>query len=231
MPSLKVAILASGSGTTAESFISSCAEGLISAHVDIVISNHQNPGAFEKIAKLNEKYGLNIKCIHIGKANYPAKQGEDVKYGHQTKAEEQKILETLKENGAELVLLLGYMKRVGPEIVKEYGWLPSYESVYQSRMINTHPGLLPETKGLFGLNVQEHMVEKGLATAGHCMFAVDDEYDDGPVITEHTFETDPSEDAEELFERVKESEKKYLASDIQDFIDKQREYNRIKNNG
>lgn len=228
MRPLKVAILASGGGSTAESFISSCAEGNISANVDLVISNHENPGVFEKVYKLNDKYGLSIKCIHVGKANYPAADGENVEYGHQTKAEEQKILDTLRENEIELVLLLGYMKRVGPKIVEEYGWLPSYESVYQSRMINTHPGLLPETKGLFGLNVQKHMIEKGLATAGHCMFAVDDEYDDGPVVTEHTFETDPTEDAEELFERVKESEKKYLASDIQKFIDKQREYNKIK---
>ncbi|MBI5357479.1 hypothetical protein HZB74_01380 [Candidatus Saccharibacteria bacterium] len=230
MHSPKVAILASGSGTTAESFISSCVNGEITADVALVISNHKDPGVFEKVRRLNDQHGLNIECIHIGKANFPEKEGEKVKYGFQTEAEEEKILQVLKENDIELVLLLGYMKRVGPKIVDEFGWLPNYESVYKSRMINTHPGLLPETKGLYGLNVQKHVISKGLAVAGHCLFAVDDEYDDGPVISEHSFETDPTEDAEELFERVKESEKKYLAEDIQNFIDKQREYNKIGNN-
>lgn len=220
----RVAILASGSGTTAESFIESCFDGEISGEVVLVISNHESPVAFERVNKLNSKHGASIKCVHVGKANFPPAENEKVEYGLQSNAEEAEILRVLKENNIDLVLLLGYMKRVGPSIVAEYGWIPSYDSVYQSKMLNTHPGLLPETKGLYGLNVQKHVISKGLAVAGHCLFAVDDEYDDGPVISEHSFETDPTEDAEELFERVKESEKKFLAGDIEDFIHKQSEY-------
>lgn len=225
MAPARIAILASGGGTTAEAFIKSIVAGEVKGKVVLVIFNNQNAGVVGRIKKLNQEYGLNIKTVHIGKNNYPAKPSEKYEFGRQTAAEEKAILKELNEAKIDLVLLLGYMKLVGKSIVDKYGWKESYTSVYQGRMINTHPGLLPATKGLFGIHVQERVLENK-TNAGNCLFVVDSEYDDGPVVAEHQVEVLPDDNAESLFERVKASEKKYLASDINKFIVEQNLYQR-----
>jgi len=222
----RVVILASGGGSTTEAFIRLCSIGEISAQVVAVISNKKSPGVFNKVAKLNEELSLDIKCIHIGKVNYPAKPSEKVSYGRQTKAEEKALLNKLTELQADLVFLLGYMKLIGNSVVQKYGWNKDFDSVYQARMLNTHPGLLPHTKGLFGIHIQQYVLIND-KPAGHCIFVVDGEYDDGPVISQHSVKVVAGDTPDKLFERVQDSEKKYLAKDIQDFILGQTKYNNI----
>lgn len=224
----RIAILSSGSGTTAEAFISAVAEGQVDGEVVLLISNNQKAGVLDKVKKLNEQFNLDIKTLHIGSSNYPVASDEEEVHGHQTAAEEDAILQVLRDNQIDLILLLGYMKLVGPNIVKEYGWLPTYKSAYQSRMINTHPGLLPTTKGRFGIHVQQYVIDNRLDKAGHCLFAVDSEYDDGPVIVEHIVKVVAGETAEALFERVKASEQANIGQDVNNFILQQKKYEDIK---
>lgn len=228
MAPVRIAILASGSGTTAEAFIESTVKGEVNGEVALVIFNNEDAGVVERVNRLNKKHGLKIKTIHIGKKNFPPGSGEEDEFGKQTAAEEKAILEELDKAGIDLVLLLGYMKLVGKSIVDKYGWKENYGSIYQGRMINTHPGLLPATKGLYGIHVQERVVENK-THGGHCLFVVDYEYDDGPVIAEHQVEVLPDDTPETLFERVKESERTNLAADINKFIKDQYEYR--KENG
>lgn len=228
MPSPRIAILASGSGTTAESFIESVAKGEVPGEVVVLICNNKDAAVFNKVERLNQKYGLNIKPIHIGKSNYPPIDGEESAYGRQSQAEEQAILKVLADNKCDLVLLLGYMKLIGPSVVKEYGYQSNYDSVYKARMLNTHPGLLPETKGFYGLHVQEEVLAKKHPRAGHSLFAVDNEYDAGPVVAEHEVQIKDNDTPEELFERVKASEKANLARDINNFIMEQTKYLAVK---
>lgn len=228
MRSPRIAILASGGGTTAEAFIKSIALGEVQATTVLLICNNPEAAVFDKVKRLQDQFKLDISTKHIGKSNFPPGPNEEVPYGHQTIAEEKAILDELKKMNIDLVLLLGYMKLVGPSIVDEYGWKASYDSVYQARMINTHPGLLPATKGLFGLHVQEKVIKDGLQTAGHCIFMVDSVYDDGPVVSEHKIPVIAGESPEELFERVKVSEKANLADDINRFLLEQTEYLKVK---
>jgi phosphoribosylglycinamide formyltransferase-1 len=228
MVSPRIAVLASGSGTTAESFIRSIANKEVAGEVVLVISNNKAAPVFERVEKLNAELGLHIKTLHIGKSNFPAGPDEKVGFGRQTKAEEDKILNELRLAKTDLVLLLGYMKLVGPKIVSEYGWHSGRESIYQAKMINTHPGLLPETKGLYGIHVQEKVLREKRPAAGHCLFVVDGEYDDGPVISEHKITVMPDDTPEQLFEKVKDSEKKNLARDIDKFIKEQQRYLRLQ---
>jgi len=85
-------------------------------------------------------------------------------------------------------------------------------------MLNTHPGLLPETQGFWGVHVQEHVIDKSLPYGGQTLHVVAEEYDDGPIIAEHQVPVEPSDDAESFFDRVKATEKQYLPVDIQAFI-------------
>jgi hypothetical protein len=62
---------------------------------------------------------------------------------------------------------MGYMKMVRGELIEEYGWLPHFDSIYQARMSNTHPGPLPETVDTYGstlLSALKHLVCRPLGT-------------------------------------------------------------------
>ena len=120
---------------------------------------------------------------------------------------------------------MGYMKRVAPNLVQAFGWLPEYTSIFQAKMVNTHPGLLPDTKAYYGENIQKYVLERHLPYAGQTFHVVAAEYDDGPVIAEHKVPVEPNDTTETLFARVQAVEKQYLPGDIEDFINARMAYN------
>lgn len=219
-----IAVLASGEGTTAEAFIRAGAEGNIDVNVGLVICNNAKAGVFGRVEALCEEYGLAIQSAHINGVTHPAVPNETLKPGAQTQAEETAILELLKAGKYDLIVLMGYMKRIGPKLVREFGWKPEYTSPYKAMMLNTHPGLLPETKGLYGLLVQEHVLKNNLPFGGQTLHIVAEDYDDGPTVAEHKVATKLGDTPDSLFDRVKAAEKQYLPGDIDTFIRNRIEY-------
>lgn len=213
----RIAIFASGAGTTAEVVMQAAATGALNAEVVLVIANHPSPGVFERVRGCNSTHGTHTTTHYIGSKNYPPTAHEAWQPGRQTVAEEAAILDTLAQNNIDFVALLGYMKLVGPRIVERYGYSPGSASPFAARMANTHPGILPDTKGYYGIHVQEFVLATG-APAGHCVFAVDAEYDGGPVVAEHRVDTQPGDTPETLFQRVQASEKATIAHDIGLFL-------------
>jgi phosphoribosylglycinamide formyltransferase-1 len=221
----RIAVLASGSGTTAEAFIRATQAGSISAEIGLIICNRKDAGIFERIEKLNRELGLTIESVLVNSKTHPISEQETEQVGRQTKAEEAAILKLLIEGGYEIVALMGYMKKSGTTIVHEYGWHPEYTSIYQARMLNTHPGLLPETAGLYGELVQRHVLAHHLPYGGQTLHVVAEKYDDGPIVAEHKVAVMPDDTPESLFSRVQAVEKQMLPLDIQHFIDQQEIYN------
>lgn len=214
----RIAILASGGGTTAEAFIRAGQAGEINVDVGLVIISRQEAGVFQRIKSLNKEFGLDIETVLINHKTHPAADGENVNRGDQTAGEEAAILAKLLAGNFDLIALMGYMKRVGPNLIEAFGWLPEYTSVFQAKMVNTHPGLLPDTKGFYGLHIQEYVLEHHLPYGGQTLHVVSEKYDDGPIIAEHKVMVEPGDTAEKLFARVQAVEKKYLPMDIEDFI-------------
>ncbi len=221
----RIAILASGEGTTAEAFIRACQNGDANCEVGLVICNRRGAGIFGRIANLNAEFGLDIPCELINGLTHPAAAGEKVRRGRQTEAEETAILDILIRGKFDLIAQMGYMKHTGPRIVQRFGWRPEYTSVYQAMMVNTHPGLLPQTEGMHGDQIQQYVLDNGLEYGGQTLHVVADGYDDGPVIAEHKVPIEHGDTAASLFERVQTVEKQYLPHDIQAFIEGRREYN------
>ncbi len=222
-----IAILASGSGTTAEAFIRSMHANDYDFTVPLVITNNPSAGVLERVRQLNESLGLAIETRVISSKTHPAAADEIVSPGYQTTAEQTAILDALHAHHIGLVLLLGYMKHVGDRIVDEYGWLPSHD-IHQARMLNTHPGLLPATKGLFGIHVQEAVLRQQTPGAGQTLHVVGAGYDEGPIVFEHPVDVQPGETAEALFARVQIVEKAHIAADVATFIADQAQYNENK---
>ncbi|PIZ62573.1 hypothetical protein COY17_02325 [Candidatus Saccharibacteria bacterium CG_4_10_14_0_2_um_filter_52_9] len=214
----RIAILASGGGTTASAFIRAGQNGEITSRIELVICSREDAGIFQRVAGLNAEFGLGIRCIPITNKTHPAAKGEEVARGYQTAAEEAAILQTLQAGNFDLIALMGYMKRIGPGLISAFGWLPQYTSMYQAMMLNTHPGLLPDTKGFYGENIQNYVLEKSLPYGGQTLHLVSEEYDDGPILAEHKVPVEPGDTSESLFARVQAVEKQYLPGDIETFV-------------
>ena len=217
-----IAILASGSGSTAEAFIRSAQTQDYPLDVRLVICNNPDAFVFERIKHLNSELNLNINSVVVNGHTQAAKRPP--LHGQQTDEEQMAILELLEKHKIDCVLLLGYMKRVGAQLISRYGWLPEYTSIYQCRMFNSHPGLLPQTIGTHGLGTQEYTLAQGMTEAGQTLHAVAHEYDTGPTVAEHRVTVDPGDTAETLFARVQAVEKERIAADVMTFIEAREDY-------
>jgi folate-dependent phosphoribosylglycinamide formyltransferase PurN len=191
-----------------------------------VIVSRKDAGIFKRIEDLNAEFGLHIECVLINHQTHPADAAEHVGRGAQTAGEEAAILAAILGGNYDLVASLGYMKRIGPDLVDAFGWRPEYTSAFQARMVNTHPGLLPDTKSFYGLHIQEYVLEHHLPYAGQSLHVVSKDYDDGPIIAEHKVPVEPGDTPESLFERVQAVEKQNLPRDIEDFIKARLAYNK-----
>ncbi len=222
MSDTRIAIFASGSGSTAEAFLRSVYAQKYPLQSTLIVTNNPNALVLQRAEQLNAELGLGLVTAvvnsHTQAAAHPIIRGE------QTEEEQRAIVSLLAQHRTDLVLLLGYMKRIGQTILEPYGWLPHYTSVYQARMLNTHPGLLPATVGTHGRGTQEFTLTQGMAEAGQTLHAVAAEYDTGPTVAEHRVPVQPNDTPDSLFARVQAAEKQYLAADVMAFVTAQKEY-------
>lgn len=198
----KIAILASGNGSTAQAFIEAMMAGNVNAEVALVISNNRAAGVLDRVDAFNE-LGLNISKRVINGTTHPGEAAP----GSQTQAESRAILDEMLVNGVALTLLLGYMKKVVSPLVD--GPIP---------ILNTHPGLLPATAGLHGIHVQEFAIDNGHQSAGQTLHLVDATYDTGEKIAEHIVPVRPDHTPQSLFDDVQVVEKANIAPDVDTFI-------------
>jgi phosphoribosylglycinamide formyltransferase-1 len=219
-----IAILASGDGTTAEALMRACANGDVDCDVGLVVTNNRSAGVLERVARVNSECRSSVATALVNRETHPPATGEELRPGGQTIAEEAAIATLLTEGGFGLVVLMGYMKRVGAGLVREFGWQPEYKSPYQARLLNIHPGLLPETKGLFGIAVQEHVLDKKLRAAGHVVHVVSDNYDEGPIVSEHRTKVLGSDTPVTLSGRIKALQRQDVPQDIAEFLIVQQRY-------
>ena len=101
------------------------------------------------------------------------------------------LLQTFK---IDLVVLAGYLKRIQPKVIREYA----------GRIINIHPGLLPDFggEGMYGARVHEAVIASGAKESGVTVHLVDDEYDRGPIVAQWRIPVNRSDTAESLAARV-----------------------------
>ena len=220
-----VAILASGSGSTAEAFIhaTQAEYGAIGAQVEVVVCNRPRgkAGVYDRIDRLNKLYGLDIDVAYISNMTHP---GGELARG-QTLAESEAICQLAVDRGVAHVALMGYMRIVTGSLVDEFGWRPNqHQSIYEARMTNTHPGPLPETVDTFGINTSARVLEIGMGTSRHTVHLVAPGVDRGPIIAEHPVEIIQGEGAQDLFERVQVVEKTGLPYVLDRFLREQEAY-------
>ena len=182
---VKIGVLISGGGTNLQAVIDGCENKSINGEVRVVISNKENAYGLERAR--NHK----IKAI--------------------CEKDENKIIEILKENEVELVILAGYLKIVSPKLVNEY----------RNKIINIHPSLIPAFcgNGYYGEKVHQGVIDYGAKVTGATVHFVDECADTGPIIMQKTVEVKQDDDAKKLAERVLEVEHEILTKSISMFCE------------
>jgi phosphoribosylglycinamide formyltransferase-1 len=201
MKRINLAVFASGRGSNLETIIKKIKSGELTANVGLVISNKSDAGALS-IAKDN-----NIPAIFISREQFSLQEEFD-----------EKLLSILKEYRIELIVLAGYLKKIGSRIISEY----------KNGIINIHPALLPAFggKGMYGMKVHQAVIEYGVKVTGISVHIVDEDYDHGPIVLQEVVNVMDDDTPETLAHRVLEIEHETFYKAIQLFAE-----GRVKVNG
>jgi phosphoribosylglycinamide formyltransferase-1 len=180
--SIRIAILASGTGTTAQAVIDACAEGRIDGSVVLIVSNNAQARVLSRAA------AAGIPWRHISTRTHPREGALDVA-----------LLSALREAEATHVLLAGYLKRLGKAVL----------AAYPGRVYNTHPALLPAHggQGMYGERVHAAVLASGEPRSGATVHLVDEAYDEGPIVASVEVPVLPDDDVTSLAERVRAAER------------------------
>lgn len=172
----RVAVLISGSGSNLQALLDAAADPAYPAEIALVISN------------IAEAYGL----ARAAKAGVPSLVLSHRDHKERT-AYDRAIDAALGEHRIDYVCLAGFMRLLTPEFV----------GMWEGRMLNIHPSLLPSFKGL---DVHRRVLESGVRITGCTVHFVVPEMDAGPVIVQAAVPVYTGDDEAALAARVHAAE-------------------------
>src|SRR5688572_17766660 len=105
----RVAVFASGSGSTFQATVDAIHDGVVDFDIVLVISDRQNAYVLERVAQANRDYGMHIATEIINKQRYP--DGRQPR--GQTLAEAQATCDALKKYRVDHLVLMGCLRIIG----------------------------------------------------------------------------------------------------------------------
>ena len=113
----------------------------------------------------------------------------------------------LDDYNVDLIVLAGYLKLIGNRLISKY------------TIINTHPSLLPKFggKGMYGMNVHKAVIEAKEEFSGPTVHFVNNNYDEGNIISQAKIKLSNNETPESLAKKVQEVEKVQLINVLKKF--------------
>ncbi len=168
----KIAILISGSGSNMRALIEASLNDKFPATIELVISNNSSAGGL-LIAK---KYGVRTRFI-------------DRKIFDNNEDYDTALSLLLKEENIDIVCAAGYMKIFTKQFVE----------IWKNKIINIHPSLLPDYKGL---NTHKKVLHDHQKRSGCTTHIVEPELDSGPILMQATVPVKPEDTVENLAKRV-----------------------------
>jgi len=185
---LNLVVLISGGGSGLRALLDACEDAEFPARVVAVGSDRPADG-FEHA----EAFG--IPTFSLALTNYPDRD----QWGEE-------LLDQIRQWGAELVILSGFMKLLPANVV----------DALSPNLINTHPAYLPEFPG-------EHAVRDalvaGVTETGASVIVVDHGVDSGPVIAQERVPVEPGDTETELHDRIKVVERRLLETVVRDIAE------------
>lgn len=108
--------------------------------------------------------------------------------------DEDAIIEILENKKIDLIVLAGYLAIVSEKLVQ----------LYQNRIINIHPSLIPAFcgAGYYGLHVHNAAFKRGVKVAGATVHFVSNVVDGGPIILQEAIDVTDCDSPEAMQEKV-----------------------------
>lgn len=186
---MRIGVLASHEGSVLQAVIDACVSGRIAGKVVVVVSNNSNAGALMRAADAG------IATAHLSSATHVDPDTLD-----------RAICDCLAQKRVDLVLLAGFMKKLGPETLRKFS----------GRIVNTHPSLLPKFggQGYYGRRVHDAVIAAGETESGATVHWVDGDYDTGLVLAQKKVTVTSADTAESLERKVKALERELLIESL-----------------
>lgn len=186
---LKLGFLASKNGSSMRVILAAIDQGDLRAEPRLVVSNNRAAPALGYAAMA----GVPTACI-------PTKLDPE--------AADRALADAMGDAGVELVVLSGYLRRLGPVFLDRF----------RGRVLNIHPGPLPAFggEGMYGRRVHEAVIAAGLRRSAAVIHLVDGEYDHGPEVARLELDVEPGETGESLEARVTALEPAFYLRTLQE---------------
>jgi phosphoribosylglycinamide formyltransferase-1 len=170
----RIAVLASGSGSNAEAILAHFSEGA-GAEVGEVVW----------VATNRREAGVRERARRFG-----------VEESHVPKTDMASgaLLEELRARRVGWVVLAGFLLKVPSDVC----------AVFEGRMVNIHPALLPNYggAGMYGMNVHRAVKEAGEAVSGMTIHFVNEHYDEGDIVFQGEVDLAPEDSADDIAAKV-----------------------------
>ncbi|MCR5372823.1 MAG: phosphoribosylglycinamide formyltransferase [Solobacterium sp.] len=180
MVKTKIAVFVSGGGTNLQALLDAERKGILqSGEIVLVVSNTKGAYALERARNAGVD-GVTVTRKECGSQA----------------AFEARISEYLKEYGAEMIILAGFLNILTEDFTKQW----------PRRIINIHPALIPSFcgKGMYGLKVHEAALAKGVKVSGATVHYVNEVPDGGEILLQKAVEVKEGDTPEILQRRIME---------------------------
>ena len=175
-PKIKIGILASGNGTNLEYIVKSIQNKQLNAEICVLIVNNPNCLAIKKAIKFDIPYFI------INHRDCTSRLVHD-----------KLVMNKLVEFKVELVVMAGWMRIVGDELIKRF----------KNRLINIHPSLLPSFKGVDAI---QQAIDQRVTITGCTVHYVQKEVDSGSIIIQAAVPLKEQDSKESLRKRIQDME-------------------------
>jgi len=177
---LRIGVLGSTRGTALIPVMEACANGTLHAEIVAVVSNKKDALILEKGCSL----GVTVSTKFVSSKSLSREQYDA------------ECTSVLVGAGAELLLLVGYMRILSKEFC----------DFWKGRCINVHPSLLPKHAGGMDLAVHQAVIDANEAKSGCTIHMVTEEVDGGPVVIQKVVDVVQGETAQTLKSKVQKLE-------------------------
>jgi len=169
---LRVAVLASGRGSNLQAILDATRVPGFPARVAVVISDRDTAPALARAA------AAGVSTVFVNPKDHPDRVAYDAA-----------LLSVLDAHRIGLVCLAGFMRLLGPALVRSYA----------GRMLNIHPSLLPAFPGL---GAQRQALDHGVKVSGATVHLVDEGLDSGPIVLQACVPVAADDTVESLSARI-----------------------------
>jgi phosphoribosylglycinamide formyltransferase 1 len=169
----RVAVLISGRGSNMAALIEAAKDRNYPAEIALVVSNRPDAGGLV-VAKAAD---IDTEIV------------DHTKFGQDRRRFEEAIQALLERYKIDIVCLAGFMRLLTANFFKKWEW----------RVLNIHPALLPDFKGL---DTHKRVLQAGAKLHGATVHFVVPEMDSGPAITHGAITVQPGDSEETLAARV-----------------------------